>query len=453
MSMFVSGFGSGFRHFGIFRCLIVSSLFLLTLQNGAQARVSDHFSPIDLKNLSRQSVSARAASIANFPNLKVEILTSVITGKLVRLAQVNFDFTGFNEGRVRTKKAAPGRAVKSPPKVKVYRAPNKKAYRTGGPKPMFGFFGPKQAVRAQPAPGFGGSNYYIVYGSDGRAYRVYPRGKSFRPAGWGGGNMYNRQASRPSGYRTMCVRTCDGYYFPVSNSTQRSRLRRDNNICESSCGVPAKLFYYSNASGSVDTMVDLKGKKYSSMKFAYKYRKKTENSCRCKEQPWAQSEIIRHEQYAADEMDRGLRRAKLVKVSHVKVASVKIDMTDSFRPEIYYNSGGTVTKTRSNDAPSRVSNDDANGLAEGKVMGDKIANTDKVSAGMVEGASDPVPASADGEADALAITDAEAEGASGESPHVRTVANSRTAMKRLQARRRYRMSAKRMKNWWRSNRY
>ena len=441
MSMFVSGFGPGFRPFGILCSLIVCALFILALPNGAHASVPDHFSPSDLKNSSRQSSYSGAANITKFLSVTGHAQSAVKTGKLVRLAQANFDFTGFNESRARAKKAAPRRAVKNAPKIKVYRAPNKKVYRRQQAKPLFGFFEPKQVVRARPAPAFGGPGYYIVYGSDGRAYRVYPGGKKSRPSIWGQGKFGNQQASRPSGYRTMCVRTCDGFYFPVSNGTQRSRLRRDNNICESSCGVPAKLFYYSNAGGSVDTMVDLKGKKYSSMKFAYKYRKKSDNSCRCKEQPWAQSEIIRHEQYAADEKDRGLRRAKLVKVSHVKVASVKIDMTDSFRPEIYYNNGGNFTKTTSNNAPDSAS--------EGS------ADADKVIAELVDGASDPEPGVVDGQADVLASVepDAEAEGVTRENPHIRTVANSRTAIKRLRARRRYRVSAKRMKNWWRSNRY
>jgi hypothetical protein len=68
-----------------------------------------------------------------------------------------------------------------------------------------------------------------------------------------------------NGYRTLCVRMCDGYYWPISFSTSRYGLTRDAQRCESSCGAPARLFYYRNPGGCVEGMVDLQGNPYANL--------------------------------------------------------------------------------------------------------------------------------------------------------------------------------------------
>lgn len=74
------------------------------------------------------------------------------------------------------------------------------------------------------------------------------------PSSRGGGTEY-----AGSGYRTLCVRTCDGYYFPISFSTSRSRFKIDEAVCQSMYGgAPAELFVHFNGSPS-DSAVSLKG--------------------------------------------------------------------------------------------------------------------------------------------------------------------------------------------------
>ncbi len=46
-------------------------------------------------------------------------------------------------------------------------------------------------------------------------------------------------------YRTMCVRTCDGYYFPVSITTSETLFDRDQKVCQANCpGTDVKLYYH-----------------------------------------------------------------------------------------------------------------------------------------------------------------------------------------------------------------
>lgn len=82
-----------------------------------------------------------------------------------------------------------------------------------------------------------------------------------------------------SGYRTLCVRTCDGYYFPISFSTSRSRFKIDEAVCQSMYGgAPAELFVHSNGSPS-DTAVSLKGEPIMASTNAFAARHFFSESC------------------------------------------------------------------------------------------------------------------------------------------------------------------------------
>ena len=58
-------------------------------------------------------------------------------------------------------------------------------------------------------------------------------------------------------YRTLCVRLCDGYYFPVSFSTLPNHFQRDAEQCQSQCAAPAELYYHQNPGGAVEQMVSV----------------------------------------------------------------------------------------------------------------------------------------------------------------------------------------------------
>ncbi len=92
--------------------------------------------------------------------------------------------------------------------------------------------------------------------------------------GGGGGGEY-----AGSGYRTLCMRTCDGYYFPVSFSTSRSRFKIDEAVCQSMYGgSPAELFVHYNGSPS-DTAVSLKGEPMMTSTNAFAFRHFFSESC------------------------------------------------------------------------------------------------------------------------------------------------------------------------------
>jgi hypothetical protein len=104
---------------------------------------------------------------------------------------------------------------------------------------------------------------------------------------------------RAGAYRTLCVRHCDGYYWPVSYAVPRTRFYRDAAVCRQSCGTEASLFYHAVKDDPAD-MVDLTGLGYTALPMAFRYRKSLVEGCKCKPEPWSHSEIDRHRTYAHD---------------------------------------------------------------------------------------------------------------------------------------------------------
>jgi hypothetical protein len=85
-------------------------------------------------------------------------------------------------------------------------------------------------------------------------------------------------------YRTVCVRLCDGYYFPVSFSTLPSHFEQDAEACQSRCAAPSELYYYQNPGAGMDQSVSFREQQpYTGLKTAFRYRKELVKGCSCKE--------------------------------------------------------------------------------------------------------------------------------------------------------------------------
>ncbi|MGY3590204.1 hypothetical protein ACVIGB_010211 [Bradyrhizobium sp. USDA 4341] len=116
--------------------------------------------------------------------------------------------------------------------------------------------------------------------------------------GGGGGNPNplpppDAQYGGQSGtFRTVCVRTCDGAYFPISFATSQARFAADEQICKAQCpAAEASLFAYRNPGEDINQAVSISGQSYSSLPNAFKYRTEFNPSCSCKAagQSWAEA--------------------------------------------------------------------------------------------------------------------------------------------------------------------
>ncbi|MDQ8700258.1 DUF2865 domain-containing protein [Hyphomicrobium sp. LHD-15] len=84
-------------------------------------------------------------------------------------------------------------------------------------------------------------------------------------------------------YRTVCVRLCDGYYFPVSFSTLPNHFQRDEEVCQSKCAAPAELYYHQNPGAGMEQAVAARSNvQYTQLKTAFRYRKEYVQGCSCK---------------------------------------------------------------------------------------------------------------------------------------------------------------------------
>lgn len=97
-------------------------------------------------------------------------------------------------------------------------------------------------------------------------------------------------------YRTVCVRLCDGAYFPISYATTPAHFRRDAEACSAQCGSPSRLYVYRSGAGP-EAMRDLAGQPYIALPTAFAYRQSRKSQCTCKPQPWDEAAIERHRMY------------------------------------------------------------------------------------------------------------------------------------------------------------
>src|SRR5436190_19792256 len=93
-------------------------------------------------------------------------------------------------------------------------------------------------------------------------------------------------------FRTVCVRTCDGAYFPISFATMPARFPDDERTCKALCpAAEATLFTYRNPGEDINQAVSINGQPYASSPNAFRYRQEFNPSCACKAagQTWSEA--------------------------------------------------------------------------------------------------------------------------------------------------------------------
>lgn len=80
-------------------------------------------------------------------------------------------------------------------------------------------------------------------------------------------------AARNGEFRTMCVRTCDGAYFPVSSHASPIDFGRDAQVCSMMCpGTSTELYYHALEAESSEMRSTQTGRRYDALKNAYRFR-------------------------------------------------------------------------------------------------------------------------------------------------------------------------------------
>jgi len=81
----------------------------------------------------------------------------------------------------------------------------------------------------------------------------------------------------------VCVRTCDGAYFPVSFATVSARFLDDEKTRKALCpATEANLYAYPNPGGDMNQAVSTTGQPYTALPTAFKFRAEFTPACSCK---------------------------------------------------------------------------------------------------------------------------------------------------------------------------
>lgn len=152
--------------------------------------------------------------------------------------------------------------------------------RAGETPPGVGGYGvraasaPRPADQARPAEQQRRSFFSILFGGEGEAQpgeetAVDPADQAL-------------QEQMSGSYRTMCVRTCDGFFFPISFQASRGRLRTDANVCSALCpGTETRLYYHGTGQEAEQAIAADSGEPITKLANAFVYRTRVVPGCAC----------------------------------------------------------------------------------------------------------------------------------------------------------------------------
>jgi hypothetical protein len=81
--------------------------------------------------------------------------------------------------------------------------------------------------------------------------------------------------------RTVCVRTCDGYMFPLAHLAKGHAMPAQEQACAAACPGAETALYTVRAGEELDHAVSRNGRPYRSLAAAFAYRSRLVGSCSC----------------------------------------------------------------------------------------------------------------------------------------------------------------------------
>lgn len=140
----------------------------------------------------------------------------------------------------------------------------------------------RRPVAATPSGGF---NPFGLFGGGGRRETpeiiVRPReGRDQRPRD-------NAEQSRSDtgenvgGPRAYCVRTCDGFFFPMGPATSGAARDTQQASCNAMCPGAETVLYSVARQGTIEEATNARGQPYAALRTAFRFRQSIERSCSC----------------------------------------------------------------------------------------------------------------------------------------------------------------------------
>ncbi len=87
------------------------------------------------------------------------------------------------------------------------------------------------------------------------------------------------KVSRFSTHEAVCVRLCDGYFFPLTAAAGDAGSQTA--ACNSLCPDAPTEVYYRNGSDRIEDAISAKGRPYTALPVSLRYRSASDNTCSC----------------------------------------------------------------------------------------------------------------------------------------------------------------------------
>ena len=98
-------------------------------------------------------------------------------------------------------------------------------------------------------------------------------------------------APPPTESKVLCVRHCDGGFFPIAYRATPDKLDGLAQLCKAQCPNAEVSIYTTSTDGGIGTAVTPEGTAYTALPAAFKYQKSYDSTCSCKapHETWVQA--------------------------------------------------------------------------------------------------------------------------------------------------------------------
>jgi hypothetical protein len=135
------------------------------------------------------------------------------------------------------------------------------------------------------------------------------------------------------------VRTCDGYYYPISYAASPARFAEDEKACRQSCPASeVNLYMYRNPGETVEQAVSTSGAPYTALPTAFRYRQTVDPNCSCRHQGESWSQALKNvEDTTVEQGDIIVNEQNARQLSQPRVdakgSPIKLDPRATAKPE------------------------------------------------------------------------------------------------------------------------
>jgi hypothetical protein len=132
------------------------------------------------------------------------------------------------------------------------------------------------------------------------------------------------EVRRPGGGRLVCVRACDGFFFPLQNLPERGEA---DDMCKALCPGAEAAAYSMPVDGDISQAVSQRGQPYTKLPNALRYTQAVDRSCSCRKpgQSWTEALARAERMLARNRDDVVVTAAKAEELSRPKLLRPKVE--------------------------------------------------------------------------------------------------------------------------------